>query len=55
MDMLEPLDRLALIIAAFCHDIDHPGHNNAFEVGCVWDVAVLSAPCATAVVVVVVG
>ncbi len=31
-DMLEPLDRLALIVAAFCHDIDHPGHNNAFEV-----------------------
>jgi hypothetical protein len=30
--MLEPLDRLAVLIAALCHDVDHPGHNNAFEV-----------------------
>ena len=34
-DMLEPIDRLALLIAALCHDIDHPGHNNAFEVSLV--------------------
>ncbi len=23
--LLRPLDKLALLIAAFCHDIDHPG------------------------------
>ena len=23
--LLRPLDKLALLVAAFCHDIDHPG------------------------------
>ncbi|CAM9660218.1 unnamed protein product [Ectocarpus sp. 6 AP-2014] len=30
--LLRPLDKLALLVAAFCHDIDHPGNNNAYEV-----------------------
>ncbi|CAN0141309.1 unnamed protein product, partial [Scytosiphon promiscuus] len=30
--LLRPLDKLGLLVAAFCHDIDHPGNNNAFEV-----------------------
>mmetsp|Transcript_19466 Transcript_19466/g.67115 ORF Transcript_19466/g.67115 Transcript_19466/m.67115 type:complete len:434 (-) Transcript_19466:674-1975(-) len=29
---LSPLDIFALKVAAFCHDIDHPGWNNDFEV-----------------------
>ena len=29
---LSPLDRLALLLAAVCHDVDHPGRNNAFLV-----------------------
>ncbi|CAN0274865.1 unnamed protein product [Pylaiella littoralis] len=30
--LLRPLDKLALLVAAFCHDIDHPGNNNDYEV-----------------------
>lgn len=30
--ILSTLDVLACLTAALCHDIDHPGHNNAFEV-----------------------
>eukprot|EP00752_Nemacystus_decipiens_P012174 g10792.t1 len=33
--LLRPLDKLALLVAAFCHDIDHPGNNNAYEVNSV--------------------
>ena len=29
---LTSLDILALLVAAICHDLDHPGNNNAFEV-----------------------
>ena len=30
-EFLEPLDILAVLVASICHDIDHPGNNNAFE------------------------
>lgn len=30
--MLRPLDIAACLIAALCHDVDHPGHTNAFEI-----------------------
>jgi hypothetical protein len=26
-----PIDCLAVLFAALCHDLDHPGVNNAFE------------------------
>jgi high affinity cGMP-specific 3',5'-cyclic phosphodiesterase 9 len=29
---MERSDVLAALIAALCHDLDHPGNNNAFEV-----------------------
>ena len=29
---LTPLDILAVLISALCHDLDHPGNNNAYEV-----------------------
>jgi 3'5'-cyclic nucleotide phosphodiesterase len=29
--VLSPLDRLATLLSAVCHDVDHPGMNNAFE------------------------
>ena len=29
---LGPLDRLACVLAALCHDLDHPGVNNEFLV-----------------------
>ena len=29
--LLEPLDILAVLISALCHDLRHPGNNNAFE------------------------
>lgn len=29
---LTPLDILSVLIAALCHDVDHPGTNNGFEV-----------------------
>jgi len=28
----EPLVKLGLIISAFCHDVDHTGRTNIFEV-----------------------
>lgn len=31
MALITPLDRLALLLAALGHDLDHPGHNNGFE------------------------
>eukprot|EP00002_Diphylleia_rotans_P029080 TRINITY_DN5897_c0_g1_i1.p1 TRINITY_DN5897_c0_g1~~TRINITY_DN5897_c0_g1_i1.p1 ORF type:complete len:600 (-),score=132.52 TRINITY_DN5897_c0_g1_i1:515-2314(-) len=31
-DYLLPIDILALAVAAICHDIDHPGCSNAFEI-----------------------
>lgn len=31
---LTPLDLLAVLLAALCHDADHPGNNNAFETAC---------------------
>ncbi|GLD95167.1 hypothetical protein PINS_up003792 [Pythium insidiosum] len=30
--MLQPLDIAACLIAAICHDVDHPGHTNSFEI-----------------------
>jgi len=30
--MLRPLDIAGCLIAALCHDVDHPGHTNAFEI-----------------------
>lgn len=39
--VLSPLDRLATLIASLCHDIDHPGVTNAFEMNALTDFAVL--------------
>lgn len=33
------LDAIAALIAAYAHDVDHPGHNNAFEVATHSDLA----------------
>ncbi|TYZ63598.1 hypothetical protein PybrP1_004808 [[Pythium] brassicae (nom. inval.)] len=30
--MLRPLDIAGCLIAALCHDVDHPGHTNAYEI-----------------------
>ena len=29
---VDSIDILALIFAAICHDLDHPGYNNAYQV-----------------------
>ena len=29
---MQPLDLFALLVSALCHDVDHPGNTNAFEV-----------------------
>ena len=31
--LLSPLATFALLVASVCHDLDHPGNNNGFEVG----------------------
>ena len=31
-EMLDSVDRLALLLAAMCHDLEHPGTTNAFQV-----------------------
>ncbi|GLC43173.1 hypothetical protein PLESTB_000855000 [Pleodorina starrii] len=32
VNILSPLERLALLVAALCHDLDHDGHSNSFHV-----------------------
>ena len=32
--LLEEIDLLTLLVSATCHDMDHPGFNNAFQVSC---------------------
>jgi 3',5'-cyclic-nucleotide phosphodiesterase len=41
--LLKPLEILTLLLSAICHDIDHPGHNNAFEVATRSELAILYA------------
>ena len=36
---LNAIQAFALIVSALCHDIDHPGHTNAFEVNSMSDLA----------------
>ncbi|XP_077998066.1 high affinity cGMP-specific 3',5'-cyclic phosphodiesterase 9A-like [Glandiceps talaboti] len=31
-DRIGPLDTMAIITSAICHDLDHPGYNNAYQV-----------------------
>ncbi len=31
-DSFSPLELIACLIASYCHDIDHPGNNNVFEI-----------------------
>lgn len=38
---LTDLDILGVLIAALCHDLDHPGNNNAFEVAIRSELAIL--------------
>jgi hypothetical protein len=38
---LGPQTRLALLISALCHDLDHPGHTNGFEIATGSDLAML--------------
>lgn len=37
----DSVDRLAVILAALCHDVDHPGVNNAFESSSLSEFAIL--------------
>ncbi|OQR93888.1 3'5'-cyclic nucleotide phosphodiesterase [Achlya hypogyna] len=37
--LLPSLDIFSVLIAALCHDVDHPGNNNDFEVKCVSSIA----------------
>jgi hypothetical protein len=39
--ILTPIDKLAALLAALGHDLDHPGHNNGFEVASFSDRALL--------------
>ena len=40
---LEPLHQLALLLAALCHDLQHPGTNNAFQVASCSALAAMAA------------
>ena len=42
-EKLLPVEIFALLIGAICHDIDHPGNNNAFEVAARTDRALIYA------------
>mmetsp|Transcript_71304 Transcript_71304/g.190385 ORF Transcript_71304/g.190385 Transcript_71304/m.190385 type:complete len:83 (+) Transcript_71304:304-552(+) len=30
LERIDPLERLAIVIASLCHDVDHPGVTNSF-------------------------
>jgi 3',5'-cyclic-nucleotide phosphodiesterase len=38
---LSPKSILALCLAALCHDLDHPGNSNGFEISCETELAIL--------------
>lgn len=38
--VLQPIELLALLLSALCHDVDHPGVNNAYETNAITDLAV---------------
>ena len=40
-DIFSQLDILALLIAALCHDVDHSGKTNAFEVSSASEIAIV--------------
>jgi 3',5'-cyclic-nucleotide phosphodiesterase len=40
-ELLSSLHILAVLIAAICHDLDHPGNNSAFEVATISKISVL--------------
>ena len=42
---LTSLDILAVLIAAICHDLDHPGNNNDFEIAAQTSLALSSSDC----------
>ena len=31
-EKLDDIEMLILLVAAICHDLDHPGYNNAYQV-----------------------
>jgi cAMP-specific phosphodiesterase 4 len=39
--LFEPVEILALLLAGLCHDVDHTGRNNAFEINKGTDLAIL--------------
>jgi high affinity cGMP-specific 3',5'-cyclic phosphodiesterase 9 len=38
---LEPLDVLSLLISALCHDLDHDGFNNSYQINALTPLAIL--------------
>lgn len=38
--LLTPVEVFALLTAAFCHDLEHPGTNNAYQVNSQTDLAI---------------
>jgi GAF domain-containing protein len=40
-EYFEPIDKLACLTGALCHDIDHPGYTNLFEVNSKSELAIL--------------
>ena len=40
-EWLTPTLTLAMFVAALCHDIDHPGHTNAFEINISSELAIM--------------
>ncbi|RKP16301.1 Pde9 in complex with Ibmx [Rozella allomycis CSF55] len=41
VEKFEPLDKITLMISAICHDLDHPGFNNAYQINAKTDLATI--------------
>jgi high affinity cGMP-specific 3',5'-cyclic phosphodiesterase 9 len=40
-ETLDMVDRMILIVSAICHDLDHPGFNNAYQVNAKTELAII--------------
>ena len=38
--LISPQETLIMLVAAFCHDLDHPGYNNVYQINARTELAI---------------